>query len=88
MPASYHTGTYGLKGVRANPAHSLLLYIIIVSLSHHTYCIVGHGRSEGDRAHIDSFKIYYDDVICHVEDTIKEYPGIPCFLMGHSNVRR
>ena len=47
---------------------------------------VGHGESEGERAHIDSFKIYYDDVISHVEDTVAEYPGVPCFLMGHSNV--
>ena len=47
---------------------------------------VGHGKSEGDRAHISSFRIYYDDVIQHVEDTKTEYPDVPCFLMGHSNV--
>ena len=47
---------------------------------------VGHGESEGDRAHISSFRIYYDDVIQHVEDTKAEYPDVPCFLMGHSNV--
>lgn len=47
---------------------------------------VGHGKSEGDRVHIDTFKIYFDDVIHHVEDTIAAYPDVPCFLMGHSNV--
>ena len=48
--------------------------------------VVGHGKSEGDRVHINCFKTYFDDVIKHVEDTKAEYPDVPCFLMGHSNV--
>ena len=52
----------------------------------YTVDAVGHGESEGVRAHINNFRIYYDDVIQHVEDTKAEYPDIPCFLMGHSNV--
>ena len=51
-----------------------------------TIAAVGHGKSEGDRAHISNFRAYYDDVIQHVEDTKADYPDIPCFLMGHSNV--
>ena len=47
---------------------------------------VGHGKSEGDRVHINNFRTYCDDVIQHVEDTKAEYPDLPCFLMGHSNV--
>lgn len=47
---------------------------------------VGHGKSEGDRVHIDTFKVYIDDVIHHIEDVIAAYPDVPCFLMGHSNV--
>ena len=49
---------------------------------------VGHGKSEGDRAHVNCFRTYYDDVIHHVEETKADYPDVPCFLMGHSNVSK
>lgn len=54
---------------------------------HYYIYTVGHGKSEGDRVHINDFRIYYNDVIQHVQDTTTEYPGVPCILMGHSNVR-
>ena len=47
---------------------------------------MGHGRSEGDRVHIEDFNTYVLDVINHVKDMKLSYPGIPCFLMGHSMV--
>ena len=49
-------------------------------------CTVGHGRSEGDRVHVETFDTYTDDVIEHVERKMAEYPDIPCLLMGHSMV--
>ena len=47
---------------------------------------VGHGRSEGDRVHVETFDTYTADVIQHVERKKGEYPDIPCLLMGHSMV--
>jgi len=45
---------------------------------------VGHGRSEGDRVHVETFNTYTADVIQHVERKKEEYPDVPCLLMGHS----
>ncbi|XP_064400432.1 monoglyceride lipase-like [Halichondria panicea] len=45
---------------------------------------VGHGRSEGDRAHIEHYGQYVQDVIQTVEETKKQFPELPCYLMGHS----
>lgn len=47
---------------------------------------VGHGRSGGDRVHINTFDTYIQDVISHVRDMKESFPGVPCFLMGHSMV--
>ena len=51
-----------------------------------TYSTVGHGRSEGDRVHVETFHTYVLDVIQHVERMKREHSDIPCFLMGHSMV--
>ncbi|XP_071550064.1 monoglyceride lipase-like isoform X2 [Panulirus ornatus] len=45
---------------------------------------VGHGRSEGVRGHIDSVEDYVSDVLNHCDDVRAGYPGLPCFLVGHS----
>ena len=48
--------------------------------------IVGHGKSDGDRVHIEDFQIYVRDVIQHIEMLKAEYGNIPFFLLGHSMV--
>ncbi|XP_052781159.1 monoglyceride lipase-like [Mya arenaria] len=45
---------------------------------------VGHGQSDGDRAHIHSFDEYVQDVLFHVDKVKQEFPGKPTFLLGHS----
>lgn len=45
---------------------------------------VGHGRSEGDRVHIETFDTYVLDVVNHIEDMKAQYPGVPSMLLGHS----
>ena len=58
----------------------VIIYLFLISSS------VGHGRSEGDRVHVETFDTYVLDVIEHVEKMKREYPDVPCLLMGHSMV--
>ncbi len=44
----------------------------------------GHGRSEGERAHLTSFHELLDDTHVIVEKAIAENPDVPVFLLGHS----
>mmetsp|Transcript_17535 Transcript_17535/g.42796 ORF Transcript_17535/g.42796 Transcript_17535/m.42796 type:complete len:324 (+) Transcript_17535:62-1033(+) len=47
----------------------------------------GHGRSEGERLHVEKFTDYVDDVIQLVKTSLDKDPSLkklPRFLMGHS----
>jgi len=44
----------------------------------------GHGRSEGQRGHIDSWDDYTSDLKLFLGLVAKEMPGLPVFLYGHS----
>ena len=58
-----------------------LIIIIDVFIS------VGHGKSDGDRVHIEDVQIYVRDVIQHIEIVKAKYSSdIPFFIMGHSMV--
>ena len=52
----------------------------------HSLYIVGHGKSGGDRVHINTFDTYVLDVANHIRDFKSQHPEAPCFLMGHSMV--
>ena len=44
----------------------------------------GHGRSPGHRCYIDSFDAFYP-ALDALRDIIEDqYPGLPCFIVGHS----
>lgn len=44
----------------------------------------GHGRSEGQRGHIDSFSQYLDDLKVLVARVRAEHPKLPLIMLGHS----
>ncbi len=44
----------------------------------------GHGRSEGQRGHINSWDEYRQDIRIFLDLARKIVPGIPLFLYGHS----
>ena len=48
--------------------------------------VVGHGRSEGERAQIFTFDIYVRDVFQHIDQMSAKFSGMPVFLFGHSMV--
>jgi acylglycerol lipase len=48
---------------------------------------VGHGQSEGDRAHVSDFDDYVKDIFCHIDQIKNKFPDKPVFLIGHSMVR-
>lgn len=45
---------------------------------------VGHGQSEGERMVVSDFHVFIRDVLQHVDNVQKDYPGLPVFLLGHS----
>jgi len=44
----------------------------------------GHGRSEGQRGHIDRWSQYRGDVMAYLEQVKTRYPQLPVFIYGHS----
>jgi len=45
----------------------------------------GHGKSQGRRGHVLSFQEFIDDERQFYRDILqKQFPGIPCFVLGHS----
>lgn len=49
----------------------------------HAYDLRGHGRSDGPRARVRSFREHLDDLAAFLELVRAESPG-PLFLLGHS----
>ena len=50
----------------------------------YAYDTRGHGRSTGERAVIDRFDDYIDDLAMYVEHVRAREPGKPIFVFGHS----
>jgi len=44
----------------------------------------GHGRSGGTPGYVERFADYLDDLGLWHREMAAQYPGIPCFLLGHS----
>ena len=44
----------------------------------------GHGRSEGQRGHINSWDEYRGDLEVFIDEVNQMYPEIPVFVLGHS----
>jgi acylglycerol lipase len=49
-----------------------------------SYDLRGHGKSEGQRGHVDSFEDYLKDTDVLLGEANKRYTGVPRFLYGHS----
>src|SRR5262245_45276994 len=45
----------------------------------------GHGRSAGRRGVVRSYGDLVADVRAAVDWSVRQRPGLPCFLLGHSN---
>lgn len=50
----------------------------------YAYDTRGHGRSTGERAKVDRFDDYVDDLASYVERVRSREPGRPIFVFGHS----
>ena len=44
----------------------------------------GHGRTPGPRGHAPSFEALMDDIDRLILEAERRYPGLPCYLYGHS----
>lgn len=43
----------------------------------------GHGKSQGERAYMDDYKLIMKDAQNFIGTVFKTYPNTPVFLMGH-----
>jgi alpha-beta hydrolase superfamily lysophospholipase len=50
----------------------------------HAYDQRGHGRSAGERGHVDRFDDFLDDLDALLARVRAEHPGLPVFVVGHS----
>ncbi|MFW6017015.1 MAG: alpha/beta hydrolase [bacterium] len=46
--------------------------------------LFGHGKSEGKRGHISSYKVFMDNINLLLEEVDSKFPELPSFLYGHS----
>ncbi|MFZ5648849.1 MAG: alpha/beta hydrolase [Bacillota bacterium] len=44
----------------------------------------GHGKSGGQRGHTTSYQAIMEDIDLLLDDAGHRYPGLPCFIYGHS----
>ena len=44
----------------------------------------GHGHSDGKPGHIDVFDDYLVDLAVFHNEVVRQFPGVPIFLLGHS----
>jgi alpha-beta hydrolase superfamily lysophospholipase len=69
-----HSGRYGAAAAALNTA----------GFAVHAVDYRGHGRSEGRRVHVDDVDDYVADVRAALEEVRRRDPGLPVFLLGHS----
>jgi len=50
----------------------------------HAYDQRGHGRSDGERGHVDAFSLFLDDLESFLDVVRSEHSEQPLFLLGHS----
>ena len=49
-----------------------------------TFDLRGHGKSPGQRGHVQSYEALMDDIQLLLDDTARRFPVKPIFLYGHS----
>lgn len=71
---SEHGGRYAHMGQMLNNAGIALI----------TIDLRGHGLSDGKRGVIENYSDFYGDVDSLLNETRRQFPDVPSFLMGHS----
>lgn len=61
-------------------------FLVLVLNSMYCNLIVGHGRSDGPRIHVNYIDEYVEDVLIHAHLMQREYPDLTTFAIGHSMV--
>ncbi|MCI0519790.1 MAG: lysophospholipase [Chloroflexi bacterium] len=74
---------HGLGEHAGRYAH-MAAYFTARGFSVHGFDLRGHGKSGGKRGHAASYQAIYGDIDHLVADARERYPGLSCFLYGHS----
>ncbi len=69
-----HSGLFG----------NVVQYFVPKNYTVYGFDLRGHGRSQGQRGHINSWSEFREDVRTFLQLIKAQEPGCPCFLLGHS----
>ncbi len=69
-----HSGRYAHLGNFLTRHHYALL----------AFDLPGHGKSEGQRGHVESMKVFEKDISLFLNQASQRHPDLPLFLYGHS----
>jgi alpha-beta hydrolase superfamily lysophospholipase len=75
-----------VHGLKDHSAHYAVVAQKLVEKGYAVYSfdLRGHGQSDGERVHIDSFDQYLNDLDLFLTQVKQKEPGKPLFLFGHS----
>ncbi|MBE9179577.1 alpha/beta hydrolase [Oculatella sp. LEGE 06141] len=59
-------------------------YLVVQGYEVHTFDLRGHGRSPGQRGHINTWAEFREDLRAFLQQIYQQRSGYPCFLWGHS----
>jgi alpha-beta hydrolase superfamily lysophospholipase len=82
-PDSILVFVHGL-GDHSGRHENLVEAVVTESKALYAFDLRGHGRSSGQRGHIDSWDDFREDVAAFLHLVREEQPDKPVFLMGHS----
>jgi alpha-beta hydrolase superfamily lysophospholipase len=71
-------------GEHSDRYQNLVKHLVSRGYAVHGFDLRGHGRSPGQRGHVDSWADYREDLRAFLAHVAKREPGQPVFLLAHS----
>jgi alpha-beta hydrolase superfamily lysophospholipase len=74
---------HGLGG-HSSSFHPAVQYLVSQGYMIYAFDLRGHGRSPGQRGHINNWAEFRQDLHLFLQQIHQQHPSYPCFLWGHS----
>lgn len=72
------------QGEHSSRYDHVAAFFVQHNIAFFTVDLVGHGRSEGARGHVNKFNEYIENAELMYAEAKKHYPDLPLFIYGHS----